>query len=735
MQQSSRLIRKLHSRQRWRRTNRSRLALVAASLLLCSVLSVRAQTAPAASACESSLQAHYAAAQQLQSSHDLHQATEEFRLFIAQALDCIAMDRASIGEYSSAVPLFGQALTLAPRNRDLHLDYAAAAADAADFALTRQLAQQELDASSADCHDPACARAHLLLGRALLGTGDIKAAKDQFEAAVNIEPTFDHGYALAKAYLALDDKKSGAAIFAEMLASYGDSASIHMDFGRAYGQADFPEEAIAEFTRVLARDNSYPEVHYCLGASYLMRSGDTDFPHAEAEFHKELALHPDDYFSLSQLGYIAKNKGNLQEAEVDLRRAASLNPQNPDNFLLLGQIYVDLNRPADAEVALRRAIAVTTDPSRNHYQIRGAHYQLGRLLLQRGDTLDGNREMQITQELLLQNRMLDEVNLIGKPIAGYRFPPASAGAQADTAAKAAENDFEHRVAPAIADSYNNLGGVAAQDGNYNEAMEDFAQSAAWNPAAEEIDYNWGNAAYSAHDYRQAARSLGRYLKAHPDASGVREPLAMSMFLTGDYAGTLQVLAPIESVVDANPVLAYAYAESLTRAGDRAAGIERLRNLEQRNPALGPFPLAIGRALAAGGNFAEAEPELRKAVLLRPSNTEAKYQLAVALFALGKDSEAQPLLTQLTGVTSTETSQDADLFRRIGKLQLAHGNADLGVENFEAAAQLNPANPAISEELIAAYTLSHRTADAEREQAHLATLKAQTHEKSAAGPGR
>jgi hypothetical protein len=39
-------------------------------------------------------------------------------------------------------------------------------------------------------------------------------------------------------------------------------------------------------------------------------------------------------------------------------------------------------------------------------------------------------------------------------------------------------------------------------------MEDFAQSAAWNPAAEEIDYNWGKAAYSAHDYRQAARSLG-----------------------------------------------------------------------------------------------------------------------------------------------------------------------------------------------------------------------------------
>jgi tetratricopeptide (TPR) repeat protein len=712
----------------------SRAALAAASLLLCGLATMRAETPQPASSCESSLQSHYTAAQGLQSSQDIYQASHEFQLFIAQALDCIAVDRAEIGEYPAAVPLFERALTLAPNNREFRLDYAAAAAATKDFVSTRRLAQQALDSSPGNCNDASCARAYLLLGDALLGTGDIKGAKDRFEKAVEIEPTFEHGYALAKAYLALDDKKSGAAIFAEMLASYGDSASIHMDFGRAYGQADFPEEAIKEFNQVLARDSSFPEAHYCLGASYLLRSGDTDFPQAEAEFHKELALHPDDYFSLSQLGYIAKNKGNLQEAEEDLRRAAILNPQNPDNFLLLAQVYTDLNRPADAEVALRSAIAVTTDPSRNHYQIRGAHYQLGRLLLQRGDTVDGKREMQITQDLLLQNRMLDEVNLTGKPLAGYQFPTAPATAIADSAAKAAESDFEHRVSPAIADSYNNLGGVAAQDENYKEAMEDFAESAAWNPAAEEIDFNWGKAAYSAHDYPKAARSLARYLRAHPNASGVREPLAMSMFLTGDYAGTLEVLAPIEYAVDASPVLAYAYAESLTRAGNRAAGIQRLHNLEQDKPAVGIYPLAIGRALATAGNFAEAEPELRKAVQLRPLNAEAQFQLAVTLFALGKDSEAQPLLAQLTGVASPETSQDADVFHRIGKLQLAHGIAKLAIANLETAARLNPDSPGISEDLIAAYVQDQRPADAQLEREHLEKLRARANSRSSPETG-
>jgi Flp pilus assembly protein TadD len=690
---------------------------------------MRAETSQSATSCESSLQSHYTSAQQLQSSQNIHQASLEFQLFIAQALDCIAVDRASIGEYTGAVPLFERALTLAPNNREFRLDYAAAGATTRDVALTRRLAQQVLGQSPEDCNDPTCARAYLLLGNVLLGTGDIKAAKDQFERAVQIEPSFEHGYALAKAYLALDDKKSGAAIFAEMLSSYGDTAPIHMDFGRAYGQADFPEDAILEFNKVLALDDGFPEAHYCLGASYLMRSGDTDFPHAEAEFHKELALHPDDYFSLSQLGYISKNKGNLQEAEQDLRRAATLNPQNPDNFLLLGQIYADLNRAADAELALRRAIAATTDPSRNHYQIRGAHYQLGRLLLERGDTGEGNREMHIAQELLLQNRMLDEVNLTGKPLAGYQFPTSLA--TAGSAAKAAEQDFERRLAPAIADSYNNLGGVAAHDENYKDAEDDFAQSAEWNPGVEQLDYNWGKAAFAARDYRQAALRLERYLKAHPDASAVREPLAISAFLSGNHAGTIQALAPIEDTLDTSPILAYVYADSLAIAGDRTAGIARLRKLERDTPALGLYPLAIGRALAANGNYVEAEPELRKAVQLRPLNAETKYQLAIVLFSLKKDSEAQSLLAQLTGVISSETSQDAEVFHRIGILQLRHDNARLAVRNLEAAARLNPDSPAIREDLIAAYVQDQRPVDAQRERENLGKLRTRIDEGSLA----
>jgi tetratricopeptide (TPR) repeat protein len=513
----------------------------------CTNLATSAQAIDSATAPELSMRQHYDAAQRLLSSGDREQAGLEFRLFLASALRSIGKNRLQIGEYTLALQTFEKALAFAPNDFALRLDFARAAIAARDFVKAKSLAEGALDASPAGDEKLQYSSAHLIFGRALLGMGDIKQAKEQFEAAVALDPTFETGYALAKAELALADKISAAQVFAEMRSSFGDSASIHMDFGRAYAEADFPEEAIQEFKKALQRDNTMAGAHYSLGASYMLRSGDTAFPQAEVEFHEELAVHPNDPFSYSQLGYIAMNRHNLPEAESDLKRAAALNPQNPDNFILLGQIYSNLNRTSDAEAALHQAIAATIDPSRNHYQVRGAHYQLGRLLLQDGRVSEGKNEMRIAQDLLLQNRLQDQVNVSGMHITGYQFPKLDTGAQANTQVLTVAMKFEEQIGPAIADSYNNLGATAAADNNLSEALTYFEQAAVWNPMMEGLDYNWGRAAFSAKRYRQAALCLGRYLQANPRAAGVREPLGMSRFIIEDYAGSVQALAPLDSL--------------------------------------------------------------------------------------------------------------------------------------------------------------------------------------------
>jgi tetratricopeptide (TPR) repeat protein len=678
-------------------------------LLLAALPALHGQTNKGRPLREATLQDHYDLAESFQAQGNLTQAELQYKLFLADALHRIANGRAQTGEYTQATPLFDQALNLASNHTDWRLDYAKAALAAKDFSKAKLLAQQILGSYSINSKDSQKATVHRIMGRALMGLKENKEAKEQFEAAVALDSSLDNEYALAQVYLALSDTKGAAMHFAEMQAGFGDSAAIHMDFGRAYGEADYPEEAIQEFKKVIAKDDQFPGAHYSLGASYLLRSGDTVFPQAEAEFRKELASHPNDYLSYSQLGYVAMNLRHLPEAVNDLTRAATLNPQSPDNFLLLGSIYADMSRPVDAEDALRKAIAATTDISQNHYQIRGAHYQLGLLLIQRGNVVEGKKEMQIAQDLLLQNRLLDQANMTGRPVTSSPFPKTSAAAQTTKDAVMAK-EFEKQLGPAIADSFNNLGAIAAENKEYEAAFGFFEQAAVWNPAMEGLDYNWGRAAFAAKQYRQAALCLDRYLQGHPEDMNARLPLGMSQFMLEDYSGALKALSPIAAQLDTIPLAAYAYAESLVMTGDSSRGISRLRVIGQEHPDLAIVHRAIGEAFARQGKYQEAQEELRTATGLEPANAEAKYNLALTLIALGQKDEA---LTLLTGIAGPDV-KNPDIYYQLGKLQLEHGDAKAAIVNLEAAAKINPGNDAVRRDLAEAYRRDARLDDAARE---------------------
>ncbi len=667
-----------------------------AIVLFTFALAVSGQIISRSDSTKSSLKQHYDAAETLQGKGDLFQAAFQYKLFLAEALRQIANGRAHVGRYPEAVPAFDEALTLTPDDASLQMEYVEAALNARDLPTAQRLAEELIRSSSKNAPSSQTAKLHRLLGQVLLGMDDNEGARKQFAAAAAIDPTFENQYALAQAYLALLDKDSAAKLFAKMLNEFGDTPQIHMEFGLAYGKADFPEEAIPEFRKVLARNNRFPDAHYSLGASYLRRSGDTAFPQAAAEFHKELSLHPNDFLSYYELGYIAKNEHRLPDAVRDLTRAATLNPRSDDTFLLLGDLYSQIGKPADEEIALRKAIEVCTDPSRNHYQIRGAHYQLGLLLIQEGKTEEGKKEMQIAQDLLLQNRKLDVANLAGKPI--LRFPSRKTDAITDPAAAADVSQFEQRIGPAIADSFNNLGAIAAQNEDYTAASGYFKQAAVWNPTMEGLDYNWGRAAFGARDYRQAVISLGRYMQDHPGDARPRIPLGMSQFMLSDYKSAIDTLSPLGAQLDTVPLLAYAYAESLVKTGDTDQGIDRLQRLEAAHPDFALAPSALGEVFASRHEYQKAELQLRTALRINPADKAVKYDLALTLIALGQQDEAQTLLAELA---KSEVTNPAVYFH-LGKLQLDHGDTTAAIASLEAAARLDPKDTAIRLELAEAH---------------------------------
>jgi tetratricopeptide (TPR) repeat protein len=574
---------------------------------------------------ESALQEHYDAAQNFQAAGNLALAALHYKAFLAEALSTLATHRAKAGDFARATALFDEALNDDADDAAVKVPYAQACQEAGDLGKAKSLAQEAVDA------EPRNAAARRVLGQILLQLDDNKTATQQLEAAVALQPDFANGSALAAAYLKLKDEDHAAAIFAEMLASFGDNSEIHLQFGSAYANAGFPEKAVPEFQKAIAENGKLPGAHYSLGAAYLLGIGPQAYDQAAAEFQEELKISPRDYNSHLELGVIYLSQHKLQEAEHELISAAALEPQNPDPLLSLGQLYDQTNRPTEAEAAYRNAISLTKDVSRNHFQVERAHYLLARALLQSGRQEEAKKEMAISNQLLKQS-------VLEKQGQSYPIQPSevaalgaskSSGATPflDPEARKEVELFEKRMAPPIADSYNNLGAIAAGGNDFAAALGYFQKAAVWNPSLEGLDYNWGRAAFSSQQYDQAIAPLRRYLQNQPQDNGARSTLALCFFLLQNYQDALKTFRSIEAAqIDAVPVLAYAYAVSLTKAGDYNAGIKNLKSLESAHPDDANIHKALGEAFGAHGDYAQATEELRAAIAENPSDKDAEREL-------------------------------------------------------------------------------------------------------------
>jgi tetratricopeptide (TPR) repeat protein len=654
--------------------------------VLISAAILTAQTGRTGAANETSLQQSYNDAEELQRAGRLNEAAEQYRTFLAGALGQLAMGYGLLQDYAHAAPLFDEALTLEPGSPSLLLDYARTALTLGDLDHAKTLAAEFIRRYPNDRER--LAEAHQVLGRALLKQNRYREARKELEAAVALDPTFPNGYDLAVACLDLDDEKCAGQIFAEMEKSFGDTAEIHLAFGRAYGDSDLQPRAAEEIQKAIEENPRLPDAHYLLAALMLATGGDENqVARAEAELIKELAISPNDAKTYTLLGELSFLNKNYPDAEKYLKKSTELDPQNPDTFLHLGQTYFATNHLAEAEAAFRQCIRLTTDVSRNRYQVQRAHYLLGRILVQSGQNSAGLAETKIAQDLskkvLAQDRsdLAGLLNTTGRP--DSPASPAEAATVSSSSPAPVNQQMSlkveaqrERVKLAVADSYNNLGAIAATSADYSRAVTYFERAAAWNPSLEGLDYNWGRAAFAGSQFTDAIMPLSRYLKSHPDDIGARSVLAISHFMTGNYRGCIDVLEPAIGKVDLAPQTEYVYAESMIRTGHLAAGAERMEVLEKLHPEIPDVHRSLGEALGQQGEKHRALEEIRTAIRLSPRDADSRYDL--------------------------------------GKMELEGGDSAAAIPELEAAARLSPDSEKFHRELANAYTAAFRPADAQKE---------------------
>ncbi|SUX39851.1 tetratricopeptide repeat protein [Chromobacterium violaceum] len=137
------------------------------------------------------------------------------------------------------------------------------------------------------------------------------------------------------------------------------------------GQAALAEQC---WRQALSLDPATPDAHYNLGC---LASERDDAAAADAHYRAELARDPDHCSSLGNLGNLLQDAGRLDEAETCFRRRLAIQPGAAAHYQL-GRLLAERGRNGEAEAQLRACLDETPDDVE-------ALQLLGRLLEERGE--------------------------------------------------------------------------------------------------------------------------------------------------------------------------------------------------------------------------------------------------------------------------------------------------------------------------------------------------------------
>ncbi|MBS1794847.1 MAG: tetratricopeptide repeat protein [Acidobacteria bacterium] len=700
---------------------------------------------------------HLSAAETYQISGDLVNAAVENRAIVGIGLERVGNIAIEEGNYEDAVRLLSESLTYAdtaPGRTNLAVAYQR----------LNQIDKAVAETRNAIAIDPKYQFAHYILGNIYFVKEDYQAALPELEKVMLLAPDFDAAQALGLTYLYLKRPERAKLLFEELQISAGkESPELHILFGQAYEQTNYPLEAEREFRRALEINPKQPRASFFLGYVILQHGGSDRLAEAGKAFDEELKLSPDDFYSNFFAGVVASSENDHQKAVGYFEKSVKIRPESAESFLFLGGSQFELNNLVEAEKNLRQAIRLVGTDKEKELQSRRTHFLLGRLLVKTGRKEEGQKELDIAralQEKSIQTAR-DEINQIlgqvvgttGNKAGGSENPtPEKIALTPERAAEFAK--IKKYLAEILAQAFHNLGVIAVQNGQTAEALEKFAAASSWKPDFPGLDRNWGIVGFRAGQYERAVAPLARQLKANPKDDLVRQMLGASYYFTGNFAGAAEVLKPFEPVITSNAELAYFYglsliqlkrnqeavpifdklaavsqnnAEALFSAaqgfmimGDYERSVKEFRRVTTLNPNVSKANYFIGQSLIRLNRFDEAEKAFSRELELNPTDVLSKYHLAVTLIERRIETERTIALLE---ETISLKSDYADARYQLGKIFLERGEIAKAIEQLETAVSAEANKDYIHYQLSIAYRKASRRDDADRELKRYQELKA------------
>lgn len=705
---------------------------------------------------EDNLESHISAAETYQISGDLVNAQIENRAIAAIGLRRFGNISLEEGKNQEAIKMLSDSIEYADNNK-IRLDLAIA------YMQENETDKALAEAQAAVNLDPKDGYARYILGNIYFTKENYTAALPELEKVLLLAPNFDAARALGLTYLYLKQPERAKLLFEEIQTTIKkDNAELHILFGQAYEQTNYPLEAEREFKRALAINPKQERASFFLGYVILQYGGSERFTEAQAAFEKELEITPNDFFANFFAGVAASSANDHKKALVFLQKAVQLNPQSSEANLFLGQSQMETGDLKTAEKTFRRALELTTNASKNGFEARRTHYMLGRLLIQSGRREEGEAELIKARELqteLIKTTRDDLSQLFSQVLSNKKKTPLKNKTQNQEVNLPPEriaelNKIKEYLSDVLAQAFFNLGVISFQGNNLSDALENFSKASIWKPNFPNLDRTLGIVAFRTGKYKQVIEPLARHIKTNPQDNLARQMLGASYYFTKNFKDAVETLKPLEAVITDDGELAYFYGVSLIQLERNQEAVpifDKLAKISQKNPEtlanaaqgfmlMGDYERAakefrstsvlapqkekinffIGQCLIRLNRFDEAEKAFQEELVINPYDESAKYHLALTMIERKiKPEETIQFLNEAIALRSDY----ADAHYQLGKIYIEKGETEKAIEHLESAANADQKKDYIHYQLSIAYRKASRKADADRELKLYQELKA------------
>lgn len=265
------------------------------------------------------------------------------------------------------------------------------------------------------------------------------------------------------------------------------------------------EKAPALARRLLADYSDQWEVLYLVG---VLESREGDFEHARAHLERSVALNPGYYQSHDELGSILAKLGDLPGARDHLEKAIALGDNQPEVQYDLAKVLQRLGDTAQAREKLRI-----------YQQLKSA----------RSETTQAAGKAEVGDQAMASDDPAKAASLYkealetdpDEPLLYYKLSKALDKLK-DLAGEKAALQRAIQLNPSLAEAQNQMGYLAARDGNLAPAEGYFRAAVGASPSYVGAWINLAATLASEEKWQDARQAVGRALEYDPDNAQARE---------------------------------------------------------------------------------------------------------------------------------------------------------------------------------------------------------------------